>query len=160
MVVEKSRGVSDADKSDALSGGLLLALAYATTIGGMSTIIGTPPNVLARWIYGRNLRHSNRLFRLDAHWPALSSGFALSSQGWLVLTRGFSTDRRCTGESRSGRGYVRDISRWVSMSIQSGSKAGLLDSWSLSYGCPGSTRFLDSRRQMHRYCHGGSMRGV
>jgi sodium-dependent dicarboxylate transporter 2/3/5 len=45
MVVEKSEGVS-ADNKHAFQVALLLALAYATTIGGMSTIIGTPPNVL------------------------------------------------------------------------------------------------------------------
>ena len=45
MVAEKAVGMSDEEKRR-FQVALLLALAYATTIGGMSTIIGTPPNVL------------------------------------------------------------------------------------------------------------------
>jgi len=45
MVAEKAVGASVEEKRR-FQVALLLALAYATTIGGMSTIIGTPPNVL------------------------------------------------------------------------------------------------------------------
>ena len=72
MVVEKSEGVSIGDKR-AFQVALLLALAYATTIGGMSTIIGTPPNVLlAGFIeetYGMQIAFFDwMLIGLPLHW--------------------------------------------------------------------------------------------
>ena len=43
LVIEKADGVDDRVKRR-FQVALLLALAYATTIGGMATLIGTPPN--------------------------------------------------------------------------------------------------------------------
>ena len=84
MVAEKSVGVPDADKRR-FQVALLLALAYATTIGGMSTIIGTPPNVLLAGFveetYGRQIAF------FDWMLIGLPLALALLPLGWLVLTR-------------------------------------------------------------------------
>jgi len=84
MVAEKSVGVSNADKRR-FQVALLLALAYATTIGGMSTIIGTPPNVLLAGFveetYGRQIAF------FDWMLIGLPLALVLLPLGWLVLTR-------------------------------------------------------------------------
>ena len=84
MVAEKSIGVSNADKR-CFQVALLLALAYATTIGGMSTIIGTPPNVLLAGFveetYGRQIAF------FDWMLIGLPLALVLLPLGWLVLTR-------------------------------------------------------------------------
>ena len=84
MVAEKSVGVSSADKRR-FQVALLLALAYATTIGGMSTIIGTPPNVLLAGFveetYGRQIAF------FDWMLIGLPLALVLLPLGWLVLTR-------------------------------------------------------------------------
>jgi sodium-dependent dicarboxylate transporter 2/3/5 len=84
MVAEKSVGVSSADKRR-FQVALLLALAYATTIGGMSTIIGTPPNVLLAGFveetYGRQIAF------FDWMLIGLPLALVLLPLGSLVLTR-------------------------------------------------------------------------
>ena len=84
MVAEKSVGGSDADKRR-FQVSLLLALAYATTIGGMSTIIGTPPNVLLAGFveetYGRQIAF------FDWMLIGLPLALVLLPLGWFVLTR-------------------------------------------------------------------------
>ena len=84
MVAERSLGASGEEKRD-FQVALLLALAYATTIGGMSTIIGTPPNVLLAGFveetYGREIAF------FDWMLIGLPLALALLPLGWLVLTR-------------------------------------------------------------------------
>ena len=84
MVVEKSNGVSDDDK-EAFQVALLLALAYATTIGGMSTIIGTPPNVLLAGFIEETYGIEIAFF--DWMLIGLPLALALLPLGWVVLTR-------------------------------------------------------------------------
>ena len=83
-VAEKAVGVSVEEKRR-FQVALLLALAYATTIGGMSTIIGTPPNVmLAGFIeetYGLQIAF------FDWMLIGLPLALVLLPLGWVVLTR-------------------------------------------------------------------------
>jgi sodium-dependent dicarboxylate transporter 2/3/5 len=84
MVVEKSHGVS-VDEKKAFQVALLLALAYATTIGGMSTIIGTPPNVfLAGFI---EETYDIQIAFFDWMLIGLPLALVLLPLGWVVLTR-------------------------------------------------------------------------
>ena len=84
MVAEKAVGVSVEEKRR-FQVALLLGLAYATTIGGMSTIIGTPPNVmLAGFIeetYGLQIAF------FDWMLIGLPLVLVLLPLGWVVLTR-------------------------------------------------------------------------
>ena len=83
-VAEKAVGVSVEEKRR-FQVALLLALAYATTIGGMSTIIGTPPNVmLAGFIeetYGLQIAF------FDWMLIGLPLALVLLPLSWVVLTR-------------------------------------------------------------------------
>lgn len=104
MVAEKSVGVSNADKRR-FQVALLLALAYATTIGGMSTIIGTPPNVLLAGFveetYGRQIAF------FDWMLIGLPLALVLLPLGWLVLTRvAFRVD---IPASREAAEVIRDM---------------------------------------------------
>ena len=85
MVIEKSSGVSDDDKK-AFQVALLLALAYATTIGGMSTIIGTPPNVLLAGFIEET--YGIQIAFFDWMLIGLPLALVLLPLGWVVLTRG------------------------------------------------------------------------
>ena len=84
MVVEKSEGVS-ADNKHAFQVALLLALAYATTIGGMSTIIGTPPNVLLAGFIEET--YGMQIAFFDWMLIGLPLALVLLPLGWVVLTR-------------------------------------------------------------------------
>ena len=84
MVIEKSSGVSDADKK-AFQVAPLLALAYATTIGGMSTIIGTPPNVLLAGFIEET--YGIQIAFFDWMLIGLPLALVLLPLGWVVLTR-------------------------------------------------------------------------
>lgn len=84
MVVEKSTGVSD-DEKRAFQVALLLALAYATTIGGMSTIIGTPPNVLLAGFIEET--YGIQIAFFDWMLIGLPLALVLLPLGWVVLTR-------------------------------------------------------------------------
>ena len=84
MVIEKSRDVSDDDKK-AFQVALLLALAYATTIGGMSTIIGTPPNVLLAGFIEET--YGIQIAFFDWMLIGLPLALVLLPLGWVVLTR-------------------------------------------------------------------------
>lgn len=84
MVVEKSSDVSDDDKR-AFQVALLLALAYATTIGGMSTIIGTPPNVLLAGFMEET--YGIQIAFFDWMLIGLPLALVLLPLGWVVLTR-------------------------------------------------------------------------
>ena len=104
MVAEKSVGVSSAEKRR-FQVALLLALAYATTIGGMSTIIGTPPNVLLAGFveetYGRQIAF------FDWMLIGLPLAVVLLPLGWLVLTRvAFRVD---IPASREAAEVIRDM---------------------------------------------------
>ena len=121
MVAEKSVGVSDADKRR-FQVALLLALAYATTIGGMSTIIGTPPNVLLAGFveetYGRQIAF------FDWMLIGLPLALVLLPVGWLVLTRvAFRVDIPASPEARE---VIRDMR--VQMGVMSApeQRVGLL----------------------------------
>lgn len=84
MVAEKSAGVSEETKR-AFQVALLLGLAYASTIGGMSTIIGTPPNVMLAGFIEE--RYGIKIAFFDWMLIGLPLALVLLPLGWLVLTR-------------------------------------------------------------------------
>ena len=121
MVAEKSVGVSSADKRR-FQVALLLALAYATTIGGMSTIIGTPPNVLLAGFveetYGRQIAF------FDWMLIGLPLAVVLLPLGWLVLTRvAFRVD---IPASREAAEVIRDMRLEMGAMLAPERRVGLL----------------------------------
>ena len=121
MVAEKSVGVSSSDKRR-FQVALLLALAYATTIGGMSTIIGTPPNVLLAGFveetYGRQIAF------FDWMLIGLPLALVLLPLGWLVLTRvAFRVD---IPASREAAEVIRDMRLEMGAMLAPERRVGLL----------------------------------
>ena len=121
MVAEKSVGVSSPDKRR-FQVALLLALAYATTIGGMSTIIGTPPNVLLAGFveetYGRQIAF------FDWMLIGLPLALVLLPLGWLVLTRvAFRVD---IPASREAAEVIRDMRLEMGAMLAPERRVGLL----------------------------------
>ena len=84
LIVESADTVTTKDKR-AFQIALLLSLAYATTIGGMATLIGTPPNVLLAGFVEETYGYSIAFF----DWMIIGMPLALLllPLGWLVLTR-------------------------------------------------------------------------
>ena len=83
-VAEKAVGASVEEKRR-FQVALLLALAYATTIGGMSTIIGTPPNVLLAGFIEET--YGLQIAFFDWMLIGLPLALVLLPLGWVVLTR-------------------------------------------------------------------------
>lgn len=75
---------SDSEKSDA-SAAMMLAIAYAATIGGMATLIGTPPNAL----FAAYMQSAHGVSIGFAQWMSvgLPTALVLLGVAWLVLTR-------------------------------------------------------------------------
>ena len=106
MVVERSSDVSDDDKR-AFQVALLLALAYATTIGGMSTIIGTPPNVLLAGFMEET--YGIQIAFFDWMLIGLPLAVVLLPLGWVVLTRvAFRVDVPASPEVADGIHSMRE----------------------------------------------------
>ncbi len=121
MVAEKSAGVSDAAKRR-FQVALLLALAYATTIGGMSTIIGTPPNVLLAGFVEET--YGKQIAFFDWMLIGLPLALVLIPLGWLVLTRlAFSVDIPASPEAA---GVIDDMRREMGGMSTPEQRVGLL----------------------------------
>ena len=106
MVVERSSDVSDDDKR-AFQVALFLALAYATTIGGMSTIIGTPPNVLLAGFMEET--YGIQIAFFDWMLIGLPLAVVLLPLGWVVLTRvAFRVDVPASPEVADGIHSMRE----------------------------------------------------
>ena len=78
-------GASDAELAD-YNAALILGIAYAATIGGMGTLIGTPPNAL----FAAYMLKEHGVAIGFAHWMLLGVPIVmvLLPAAWLLLTRG------------------------------------------------------------------------
>ena len=121
MVAEKAAGVSDEEKRQ-FQVALLLALAYATTIGGMSTIIGTPPNVLLASFVEETLGLQITFF--DWMLVGLPLALVLLPLGWFFLTRvAFHVDLPASPQAVN---VIRDMRREMGVITGPERRAGLL----------------------------------
>lgn len=82
----RSHGDTAADR-DPFPAALMLGIAYAATIGGMGSLIGTPPNAL----FAAYMERSHGVTINFVHWMAigLPIAVALLVLAWLLLTRVF-----------------------------------------------------------------------
>jgi len=78
-------GASDTELTD-YNAALILGIAYAATIGGMGTLIGTPPNAL----FAAYMLREHGVAIGFAHWMLLGLPIVmvLLPAAWLLLTRG------------------------------------------------------------------------
>lgn len=84
LVIEKAVAASETQKRQ-FQVALLLALAYSTTIGGMSTLIGTPPNAFLAGFMEET--YGIQIAFLDWFLIGLPLAIVLLPTGWFVLTR-------------------------------------------------------------------------
>lgn len=66
---------------------LMLSIAYAADIGGMGTIIGTPPNLVFLELYTDLFPNNEPVGFLDWMIMALPVSFIFMTVGWILLTR-------------------------------------------------------------------------
>jgi solute carrier family 13 (sodium-dependent dicarboxylate transporter), member 2/3/5 len=85
MLLPVALAVIEQDRDDALGVPLLLGIAYAASIGGLGTPIGTPPNVIFMGVY-RELAHVEISF-LDWMRIGLPATCVLLPVAWWVATR-------------------------------------------------------------------------
>lgn len=90
MLLPVALAVLEGDDSDSLALPLLLGIAYAASIGGMGTPVGTPPNVIFMGIY----RETTGTEIGFAQWMgiALPVVAILLPVAWLWVTRSLQTD--------------------------------------------------------------------
>ena len=121
MVAEKASGTS-AESKRTFQVALLLSLAYATTIGGMATIIGTPPNVLLAGFIEET--YGLQIAFLDWMLIGLPLALVLLPLGWVVLTRiAFTVD---IAESKEASDVIADMRRQLGVMHASERRVGLL----------------------------------
>jgi sodium-dependent dicarboxylate transporter 2/3/5 len=90
------------DDTDTFHVGLLLAVAFGANIGGLGTLIGTPPNAL----FAGYLRESHGVDVGFAQWMLLGVPVAavLLAVGWAVLTRLYCPPRQPARQAPGGAG--------------------------------------------------------
>jgi sodium-dependent dicarboxylate transporter 2/3/5 len=121
MVAEKASGTS-AESKRTFQVALLLSLAYATTIGGMATIIGTPPNVLLAGFIEET--YGLQIAFLDWMLIGLPLALVLLPLGWVVLTRiAFTVD---IAESKEAGDVIADMRRQLGVMHASERRVGIL----------------------------------
>lgn len=90
----------DAARTHQFHVALLLALAYAATIGGLSTLVGTPPNILLAGFLADN--YGMEIAFLDWMLIGVPLMLLLLPLGWWVLTRlAFRVDIPASPETRA-----------------------------------------------------------
>lgn len=105
------------EKPDGFAPALMLGIAYAATIGGMGTLVGTPPNAL----FAAYMKSSHGVTIGFAEWMAIGVPLVLVllPVTWIVLTRfafpGGFRHRLDTGEIAPGTGLERG--GWLAASI-------------------------------------------
>ncbi len=77
---------STASMSEQLAIPMLLGIAYAASLGGMTTIVGTPTNVQAMGIYEKQLENAPEVSMAQWMMAAVPVGVVYFGIVWLVLT--------------------------------------------------------------------------
>lgn len=77
------------DKLTNFSRALMLAIAYSCSIGGIATIIGTPPNLVFMRIYKISFPNNPQIYFGDWMWFALPIAISMLFIVWILLTKVF-----------------------------------------------------------------------
>jgi sodium-dependent dicarboxylate transporter 2/3/5 len=88
-----------------LGAALMLGIAYASSIGGFTTLIGTPTNLAFVTIYKQEFPAGPEISAADWIVSVLPMGVLMLLAAWLVLTRGLPV---IPGSERFGRTYLRE----------------------------------------------------
>jgi sodium-dependent dicarboxylate transporter 2/3/5 len=99
-----NNGQQDVDspqQSSKLAAPLLLAIAYSASIGGLTTIIGTPTNNQAVGIYHRDFPDLPELSVAQWMMACLPIGLVYLAVTWYVLTRGLPSTSHADSEMKA-----------------------------------------------------------
>jgi len=77
------------EKLTNFSKALMLAIAYSCSIGGIATIIGTPPNLVFMRIYKISFPNNPQIYFGDWMWFALPIAISMLFIVWILLTKVF-----------------------------------------------------------------------
>lgn len=102
---------ADAGGRDAFARALLLGIAYAASIGGIATIIGSPPNVFLVSYFARGIAEQHRMEISFVEWMyvGVPVSLVMLPVTWLLLTRVlFRVPAR---EIEGGRAYIQSAMR-------------------------------------------------
>lgn len=77
------------EKLTNFSKALMLAIAYSCSIGGIATIIGTPPNLVFMRIYKISFPNNPQIYFGDWMWFALPIAISMLFIVWVLLTKVF-----------------------------------------------------------------------
>ncbi|MBI5809161.1 MAG: SLC13/DASS family transporter [Ignavibacteriales bacterium] len=77
------------EKLTNFSKALMLAIAYSCSIGGIATIIGTPPNLVFMRIYKISFPNNPQIYFGDWMWVALPIAISMLFIVWILLTKVF-----------------------------------------------------------------------
>ncbi|MCH2211543.1 MAG: anion permease [Fuerstiella sp.] len=109
--VDSSRTDSESNRTKSMSTQLalpmLLGIAYAASLGGMTTIVGTPTNTAAVAIYQTRLPEAPELSVTRWMMAAIPVGVVYFGIVWLVLT--WSLKRERSSEAELGRELTRRL---------------------------------------------------
>ncbi len=103
-VIELIAGMSERDESRVVAEPLLLGIAYAATLGGMSTIIGTPPNAFLVGFVEETIDPSYRQSISFASWLPVglpTTALLLPLTWWWLVHRLYRLDNRPLDEGRA-----------------------------------------------------------
>jgi solute carrier family 13 (sodium-dependent dicarboxylate transporter), member 2/3/5 len=75
------------ERSEKFSKSLMLAIAYASSIGGIGTFIGTPPNLIFQRMYAINFPNSLQLKFGEWMIFAVPLAIFMTIAGWFVITK-------------------------------------------------------------------------
>lgn len=89
------------DQQDGLATGLVLSIAYASSIGGIATLVGTPPNLSFVRIFGISFEQAPKIAFTQWMFFALPVSVAMLLFTWLYLTFVFARKKGAAGFDRS-----------------------------------------------------------
>jgi sodium-dependent dicarboxylate transporter 2/3/5 len=88
-IIVKLEEEFDKEKLTNFSKALMLAIAYSCSIGGIATIIGTPPNLVFMRIYKISFPNNPQIYFGDWMWFALPIAISMLFIVWILLTKVF-----------------------------------------------------------------------
>ena len=113
---------SGAPQNRSLTIGLLIAIAYGATLGGITTLVGTPPNLSLQRIYAISFPQADAISFGQWFLFALPLGCALLSVAWWMLTKSTQNTASETAQNatqvrqeRAALGRFSYAQKWVAM---------------------------------------------
>lgn len=120
QIEEEFEGEGGEDRTHAFAVGLMLGIAYACSVGGLTTLVGTPPNLSFVRIYQILFPDAPPIAFGQWIVMALPIGVVMLIISWILITRVFyrtppdlKVDREVVRKERASLGPVSFEEKWV-----------------------------------------------